>query len=191
MAAGMRSPPPVKSCTYLLRLHLHPEPGKDDGTERHEQTAEKGGCHRVAGFPINFDLHSDHPPEAEFHRLVVAFGAMRGTWQVLRPVDVVTHRVLTHETLSVPTGEAARQILDRWNSFDEASQRVLGTRRMIVDQAGFKVVPLLQFMNSLTRDSRQTSKSYDTIRYAALILPASFGGIERHVGLLNAAAPQR
>jgi len=101
-----------------------------------------------------------------------------------------THRVLTHETLSVPAVEAAKQILARWDSFDEARQRSLGALRVIVDQAGFKVVPLSQFMKALERDNRQTLKSFDTIRYARLILPASFGGIERGKGLLDASVPE-
>jgi CRISPR-associated endonuclease/helicase Cas3 len=96
-----------------------------------------------------------------------------------------THRVLTHETLSVPTSAAAKWFTDRWDKLQDRQKFELGSRRIIVDRAGLKFVTVSEVLNQLGR------KNTDSIRNANLILPASFGGIERGNGLLDAEAPTK
>jgi CRISPR-associated endonuclease/helicase Cas3 len=95
-----------------------------------------------------------------------------------------THRVLTHETLSVPTSAAAKWFTDRWDKLDDKQKFEVGSRPIIVDRAGLKRVTVNEVINQLGR------KNTDSIRNADLILPASFGGIERGKGLLDADAPE-
>jgi CRISPR-associated endonuclease/helicase Cas3 len=95
-----------------------------------------------------------------------------------------THRILTHETLSVPTSAAAKWFADRWEKLDDKQKSEVGKRSIVVDRAGLKLVTVKDVIDQLSR------KNTDSIRFAELILPASFGGIERHVGLLNAEAPK-
>lgn len=95
-----------------------------------------------------------------------------------------THRVLTHETLSVPTSAAAKWFTDRWDKFDDKQKSEVGSRPVIVDRAGLKRVTVNEVINQLGR------KNTDSLRNADLILPASFGGIERGKGLLDADAPE-
>jgi CRISPR-associated endonuclease/helicase Cas3 len=95
-----------------------------------------------------------------------------------------THRVLTHETLSVPTSAAAKWFTDRWDELDDRQKSEVGSRPIIVDRAGLKLVTVKEVVNQLGR------KNTDSIRNADLILPASFGGIERGKGLLDADAPE-
>lgn len=96
------------------------------------------------------------------------------------------HRILTHETLSVPTSIAAKWLTDRWDEL-KALQSQVADRPVIIDQAGTKVIAVKPLIDQL---SRKASDSASVIRYAELTLPASFGGIERGVGLLDAAAPK-
>jgi CRISPR-associated endonuclease/helicase Cas3 len=96
-----------------------------------------------------------------------------------------THRILTHETLSVPTSTAAKWFTDRWNRLDDEQKFVVGSRFIVTDRAGFKLVTLNDVINQLGR------KNTDSIRNAELILPASFGGIERGIGLLVPDAPKK
>lgn len=94
-----------------------------------------------------------------------------------------THRVLTHETLSVPTSAAAKWFTDRWDKLDDKQKSEVGSRPLIVDRAGLKLVTVNEVINQLGRTT-------DSLRNADLILPASFGGIERGKGLLDADAPE-
>jgi CRISPR-associated endonuclease/helicase Cas3 len=95
-----------------------------------------------------------------------------------------THRVFTHETLSVPTSTAAKWFTDRWDKLDDKQKSDIGGRSIVVDRAGLKLVTVNAVIYQLGR------KNTDSIRNSDLILPASFGGIERGKGLLNADAPQ-
>jgi CRISPR-associated endonuclease/helicase Cas3 len=94
------------------------------------------------------------------------------------------HRILTHETLSVPTSAAAKWFPDRWDKLDDKQKSEVGSRPIIVDRAGLKLVTVNEVINQLGR------KNTDSIRNADLIMPASFGGIERGKGLLDADAPE-
>lgn len=94
-----------------------------------------------------------------------------------------THRILTHETLSVPTTDAAKWFVDRWAKLDGWLQSAVGKRPIIVDRAGLQLVTVKEVVDQLTR------KNMDSIRNAEIILPASFGGIERGKGLLDAESP--
>ena len=95
-----------------------------------------------------------------------------------------THRILTHETLSVPTSAAAKWFADRWDKLDAKQKSEVGSRSIIVDRAGLKLVTVNEVINQLAR------KNTDSIRNAELIVPASFGGIERGKGLLDADEPK-
>jgi len=95
-----------------------------------------------------------------------------------------THGIRTHEVLSVPTSAAGKWFIDRWDRLSDAQKSEVGARSIIVDRAGLKLVTVKNVIDELGR------KNTDSIRNADLILPASFGGIERHKGLLDADAPQ-
>jgi CRISPR-associated endonuclease/helicase Cas3 len=98
-----------------------------------------------------------------------------------------THRILVHETLSVSTQFAAKWFTDRWNRLTPDQQRELSEKLIIVDRAGFKKVRLHDLVDQLSRKGGDNTAA---IRNANLILPASFGGIERHIGLLDADSPR-
>jgi CRISPR-associated endonuclease/helicase Cas3 len=95
-----------------------------------------------------------------------------------------THRILTHETLSVPTSAAAKWFTDRWDKLDDKQKSEVSSRRIIVNRAGLKLATVNEVINQLSR------KNTDSIRNADLILPASFGGIEHGKGLLDADTPE-
>lgn len=95
------------------------------------------------------------------------------------------HGIRTHEALSVPTSAAAKWFTDRWDSLTDAERFVVGARSIVIDRAGVKLVTVKELIGQLAR------KSSDSIRNADLVLPASFGGIERGVGLLDSSAPQK
>ena len=97
-----------------------------------------------------------------------------------------THRVLTHEALSVPTSVAAKWFTDRWSNLTEAQQFEVGPRPIVVDRAGLKRITVKELIDQLSRKSGDNTSA---LRNADLILPASFGGIERREGLLDANAP--
>jgi CRISPR-associated endonuclease/helicase Cas3 len=97
-----------------------------------------------------------------------------------------THRILTHETLSVPTRFAAKWFTERWGKLSEDQKSELSSRSIVVDRAGLKLVNLKNLVDQL---SRKGGDSTATIANARAILPASFGGIEREVGLLEGSAP--
>ncbi len=48
-----------------------------------------------------------------------------------------THRILTHETLKVPTSVAAKWFLDRWENLSDDDKSALGNELIIIDRAGF------------------------------------------------------
>jgi CRISPR-associated endonuclease/helicase Cas3 len=98
-----------------------------------------------------------------------------------------THRVLTYETLSVPPHVAAKWFNERWNNLSEFQKGDIGPRSLVVDRAGLKLVAVNDLIDQLSRKSGDTTSS---IRNADLILPASFGGIERGKGMLEAASPE-
>lgn len=103
-----------------------------------------------------------------------------------------THRVLTHETLSDRTDRVATTLLDRWNRLQQSIAPneidVIRNATVVIDRAGIRTMSVAAFMD-LIRD-RNGKPVTDAIRNADLILPASFGGIERGNGLLDAAAPE-
>lgn len=97
-----------------------------------------------------------------------------------------THRILAHETLSVKTEDAAAWFKKRWAALPEALQRELGNRHVIIDLAGLELVPLVKVIERLSRKT-----DGDTfLRGAEVIVPASFGGICRGVGLLDHTEPK-
>lgn len=98
-----------------------------------------------------------------------------------------THRVLTHETLSVPTGVAARWFIDRWDALAEDVKATLRGKPVIIDRAGLTQVAVEGLIDRLSTGRDNAG----AIRNAVLIVPASLGGIERHVGLLDALAPKK
>jgi len=104
-----------------------------------------------------------------------------------------THRILTHETLSVPTtskseGSAEKWMKTRWEqlgkTLGDEQQRAIGNRPVIIERAGLRVMQLVDLITELDRGNTAS------IRNADLILPASFGGIERGKGLLESSAPE-
>ncbi len=97
------------------------------------------------------------------------------------------HRILTHETLNVPTSVAAKWFLDRWENLSDADKSTLRDKLVIVDRAGFNQITVRVLVDQLSRRSGDNTAA---IRNAELVLPASFGGIERHVGLLDASMPK-
>ncbi len=96
------------------------------------------------------------------------------------------HRVLPHETLTVPTTVAAAQIVERWNKLEaEGTTGTIANRPCILDRAGLRIITIRVLMDALK------NRRLDTITNASIILPASFGGIERGCGLLDPEAPRR
>jgi len=94
-----------------------------------------------------------------------------------------THRVLPHETLSVPTSKAEKWITGRWKALPNEVRDAVGERSCVIDRAGLQVLKLVDLVEELTPKP-------DSIANADVILPAAFGGIERGKGLLNEAAPE-
>ncbi len=104
-----------------------------------------------------------------------------------------THRIMTHESLSVPTsskseGSAEKWLQARWKHLRETLGdepiRHIAALPVVVDCSGFEVVRLGELLRELERGN------FDNIRNANLVLPASFGGIERGTGLLDNSAPE-
>ena len=110
----------------------------------------------------------------------------------LEPEDIEewfdTHRILTHETLSVPTGIAAKWFVERWESLDHETKGRLADALAVIDRAGFNTISVNELFNQLSRKGGDPAAS---IRNADLILPASFGGIERGIGMLDSHAPKK
>jgi CRISPR-associated endonuclease/helicase Cas3 len=106
----------------------------------------------------------------------------------LEPEDVeewfTAHRIQTYETLSVPTSVAARRLSDRWENLSDTERAEVGGRFIVVDRAGLKLIMVRDVIAQISE------KNTDVIQNADLILPAGFGGIERHKGLLDESAPE-
>ncbi len=93
------------------------------------------------------------------------------------------HRVLPRETLSVPARAAQEWILKRWDHISDQSRGHLANKPCVIDRAGLKVLSIKTLVDELE------PKRADSIRGADIILPASFGGIQRKTGLLDEEAP--
>ena len=93
------------------------------------------------------------------------------------------HPVLTHETLSVRTNKAAEWLLERWDKLGGELQEKIAERPCIIDRGGLLAVHLKALIDQVN------ARNMNLIRNADLILAASFGGIERGEGLVNADAP--
>lgn len=94
------------------------------------------------------------------------------------------HRVLPQETLTVPAYEASNWILERWRQLDDEAQSKIARRPCVIDRGGLRIVTVETLTTNLG------NKSLWDIIGADIILPASFGGIERGRGLLDAEAPK-
>ncbi len=98
------------------------------------------------------------------------------------------HRVLPHETLTVPFQKAADFLVRRWdtigNTLGSQEQKRIGERPCVIDQGGLRSTTLGELVDWLKR--RQTRDILD----AEIILPASFGGIKRGDGLLDPEIPK-
>ena len=94
------------------------------------------------------------------------------------------HRVLPHETLTVPFKKAAAELADRWERLGDDIRKKIAAHPCIIDQGGLRVINLEQLIERLKKNQLRD------ILNADIILPASFGGIERHCGLLDPAAPK-
>jgi len=94
------------------------------------------------------------------------------------------HRILPHETLSVPTRRAAQWIVERWDTVTNELREAIGNRSCIVDRAGLRKVKLKDLVDELMRNRTES------IAYSDIILPAAFGGIQTGEGLLNRMAPK-
>jgi CRISPR-associated endonuclease/helicase Cas3 len=97
------------------------------------------------------------------------------------------HRILRHETLSVPTSEAVNHLVERWYTLDADIREKVAQRACVIDRAGRRTLKVEDLIKEL---SRKPKGDADSIRNADLILPASFGGIRRHEGMLNADYPK-
>lgn len=97
------------------------------------------------------------------------------------------HRIRIHETLSVKSSDAAAWLKERWESLPKAKQDELAKRPVIVDRAGLEIVPLDEIVMRVSRKAN----TFDVfLRGAEVIVPASFGGIRRGVGLLDFSEPK-
>jgi CRISPR-associated endonuclease/helicase Cas3 len=92
------------------------------------------------------------------------------------------HRILSYETLSVPTREAAKWIVERWDFFGEDVRETLGQCSCVIECGGLRTVTL----ENLVQDLR--SRKFRSIANADLTVPAGFGGIDR--GFLKADSDQ-
>jgi CRISPR-associated endonuclease/helicase Cas3 len=97
------------------------------------------------------------------------------------------HPVLTHETLTVKTSDAANWFVKRWKKIEEHSQPEIGDHPVLINRAGMELLTLREVIRRLEPKS---SDKDDFLRGAALVVPASFGGIERGKGLLDESAPE-
>lgn len=98
-----------------------------------------------------------------------------------------THRVLRHETLSVKTSDAATWFQDRWNNLPESERRQLAKLSVVIDRAGMEITLL---GDVVTRLLRKAADADAFLRGAAIVVPATFGGIRRGVGLLDPSEPK-
>jgi CRISPR-associated endonuclease/helicase Cas3 len=96
------------------------------------------------------------------------------------------HRVLPHETLAVPTYKAREWILKRWEQLSEEDRLAVGDRPCIVDRGGLQKFD----MKSLVDELEPKLLPNSPILNADIVVPASFGGIQRKQGLLDENAPK-
>jgi CRISPR-associated endonuclease/helicase Cas3 len=108
---------------------------------------------------------------------------------LLDPADIEewldAHRVLPHETLSVPTYKAREWMLDRWERLSGEDRLTVGDRPCIVDRGGLQVFDMKNLVDELERKLPNSP-----ILNADIVVPASFGGIQRKRGLLDSDAPE-
>ena len=62
-----------------------------------------------------------------------------------------THAIRTHESLSVSTSVAAKWFADRWAKLADAEKSVVGTRPLIVDRAGIKLITVKGLIEQLAQ----------------------------------------
>lgn len=93
------------------------------------------------------------------------------------------HRVLTHETLSAPTSDIAKWFIGRWEQLDNQQSKLAG-RIAVLDRAGLELVTLAEIARRLAGNSKDNDSF---LRGATLIIPESFGGIDK--GMLDAKMP--
>jgi CRISPR-associated endonuclease/helicase Cas3 len=94
------------------------------------------------------------------------------------------HRVMPHETLSVPTSKAREWMLDRWEQLSEQDRLTAADKPCVVDRGGLQLFTVKELVNELSR-----KVSNFPIVNSDIVVPASFGGIQRKQGLLDAKAP--
>jgi CRISPR-associated endonuclease/helicase Cas3 len=94
------------------------------------------------------------------------------------------HRVMPHETLSVPTYQACEWMLDRWEQLSEEDRLAVGDRPCIVDRGGLQLFDMKSLVDELKRKLPNSP-----IVNSDIVVPASFGGIQRKQGLLDPKAP--
>jgi len=109
---------------------------------------------------------------------------------LLDPADIEewfdAHRVLPHETLSVPSYKADEWILERWGQLSDEDRLAVGHRPCVVDRGGLEVFDVKSLVDELGRE-----RPNSPIPNSDIVVPASFGGIERGQGLLRPNAPKR
>ena len=97
------------------------------------------------------------------------------------------HRILPHETLTVPSYKASEWMLRRWKSVDKKAPPDIAARPCVIDQGGLRKITVETLIERLMKKPRPDTQD---ILNADIILPASFGGIQRGSGLLDSAAPK-
>lgn len=93
-----------------------------------------------------------------------------------------SHRILPHETLSVPSAKANEWIRNHWKNLPLKLHETIGERPCLVDRAGLEVLPLKRLVEMVDQ------KRNTAIDDAQVVLPASFGGIAK--GLLKPDADE-
>jgi len=94
------------------------------------------------------------------------------------------HRVLPHETLSVPAYKACKWILDRWEQLSDEDRLTIGDRPCIVDRGGLQKFDMKSLVDELKRKLPDSP-----IVNSDIVVPSSFGGLQRKQGLLDPKAP--
>jgi CRISPR-associated endonuclease/helicase Cas3 len=94
-----------------------------------------------------------------------------------------SHRVLPHETLSVPTSKAAEWLHNRWQRMSPELQNAVGKSICVVEQAGLRTARIKDLIEKLD------TKRPDAIRGADIVVPASFGGVDKGFLAVDASDP--
>ena len=124
--------------------------------------------------------------EAEAAETTIAWRAEldRDGFEQLDPDDVEdwfdAHRVLPHETLSVPTNRAKDWLLRRWNNLPVDLREKVGKKLCVIDRTGLRLVKVTSLVEELERNR-------DSIVDAQVVLPACFGGVRD--GMLDDSEP--